>query len=244
MAIGSEEILETLGMIHSQHLDIRTVTLGIDLLPCADPDVRVVSRNVYERVMRLAERLVPVSRDVEQEYGIPIINKRVSITPVAWFAAACRSEDYLPIAHELDRAARELGIDFIGGWTALIHKEMSRSSRALVRSIPGALAATTRLCSSVSIGSTKAGINMDAVSLMGQTVKDLADLTADQSGAGCARLVVFCNAVEDNPFMAGAFSAPGKAIARCPSAFPVRAPCAPRFRRWAATAIFKASRRR
>ena len=210
MAISSQEIIETLGMIHAQNLDIRTVTMGVGLHDCAGEDVARVSRKCYEKVMRMAERLVPTAEEVAQEYGIPIINKRVSVTPIAWVAAACESEDYTPIARELDRAARELGIDFIGGFSALVQKGMTPAGEALIRCIPRALAQTSRLCSSVNIGTTKAGINMDAVALMGQIIKESALLTADSGGSACARLVVFCNAVEDNPFMAGAFLGAGE----------------------------------
>jgi uncharacterized protein (UPF0210 family) len=210
MAISSQEIIETLGMIHAQNLDIRTVTMGVDLHDCAGEDVARVARKCYEKVMRMAKRLVPTAEEVAQEYGIPIINKRVSVTPIAWVAAACESQDYAQIACELDRAARELGIDFIGGYSALVQKGMTPAGEALIRSIPQALAQTSRLCSSVNIGTTKAGINMDAVALMGQIIKDAAGLTSDSGGGACARLVVFCNAVEDNPFMAGAFLGAGE----------------------------------
>jgi uncharacterized protein (UPF0210 family) len=210
MAISSEEIFETLGMIHAQKLDIRTVTLGVDLHDCAGPDVKRVAHNAREKVMRVAERLVTVAEEVAQEYGIPIVNKRVSVTPVSWIAAACETTDYVPIALELDRAARDLGIDFIGGFSALVQKDMTRASATLIRCIPRALAETSRLCASVNVGTTKAGINMDAIALMGQVMKEAADLTADSSGSACARLVVFCNAVEDNPFMAGAFCGAGE----------------------------------
>ena len=210
MAISSEEIFETLGMIHAQKLDIRTVTMGVDLHDCAGQDIRTVARRSYEKVMRSAGNLVSTAESVAREYGIPIVNKRVSVTPVAWFAAACDTRDYTLIARELDRAARELGIDFIGGFSALVQKDMTPAGEALIRCIPRALAETTRLCSSVNIGTTKAGINMNAVALMGQIIKETADLTADSAGAGCARLVVFCNAVEDNPFMAGAFLGAGE----------------------------------
>ena len=210
MPISAEEIFETLGMIHAQKLDIRTVTLGIDLHRCAGTDVQRTARNAYDEVMRRAQNLVQVAREVEMEYGIPIVNKRVSVTPVAWFAAACDTTDYTPIALELDRAARELGIDFIGGYAALVQKDMTDASRILIRSIPRALAETTRLCSAVNVGSTKAGINMDAVALLGQVIRETAELTADTGGSGCARLVVFCNAVQDNPFMAGAFCGEGE----------------------------------
>jgi uncharacterized protein (UPF0210 family) len=210
MAIGSEEIFETLGMIHAQKLDIRTVTMGIDLHDCAGSDIKRVAQKVHDKIMRQAERLVSVAEEVAQEYGIPIINKRVSVTPVSWIAAACETTDYVPIALALDRAARELGIDFIGGFSALAQKDLSRASAILIRCIPRALAETSRLCASVNIGTTKAGINMDAVALMGQAMKAAADLTADTAGSACARLVVFCNAVEDNPFMAGAFCGVGE----------------------------------
>ena len=210
MPISSEEIFETLGMIHAQRLDIRTVTLGIDLHSCADPDIERAARKAYDKVMKVAARLVPAAEEVAGEYGIPIINKRVAVTPVSWFAAACETADYTPIALALDRAARELGIDFIGGFSAIVQKDMSRAAETLIRCIPRALAETSRLCASVNVGTTRAGINMDAVALMGQIVKETADLTADSAGSGCARLVVFCNAVEDNPFMAGAFSGAGE----------------------------------
>lgn len=205
MPISAEEIFETLGMIHSQHLDIRTVTLGIDLHECAGPDIQGVARRVYDKIMSRAEHLIKVAREVEQDYGIPIVNKRIAVTPVAWFAAACHTDDYSPIAHELDRAACELGVDFIGGYSAAVEKDMNDASRFLIQSIPHALAGTSRLCASVNIGTTRAGINMDAVALMGQIIKETAELTADSGGSACARLVVFCNAVQDNPFMAGAF---------------------------------------
>jgi len=210
MAISSEEIYETLGMIHAQNLDIRTVTMGVDLHDCAGPDIRRVARNAYDKVMRMAGKLVPTAEAVAGEYGIPIVNKRVAVTPVAWVAAACETRDYTLIARELDRAARELGIDFIGGFSALVQKDMTPAGEALIRCIPRALAETSRLCASVNIGTTKAGINMDAVGLMGQMIKEAASLSADTSGSACARLVVFCNAVEDNPFMAGAFLGAGE----------------------------------
>jgi uncharacterized protein len=210
MAISSEEIFETLGMIHAQKLDIRTVTLGIDLHSCAGTNVKHVARAAYDKVMRHAERLVTAAEEVAQEYGIPIVNKRVSVTPVAWFAAACETNDYTPIARELDRAARSLRIDFVGGFSALVQKDLTAAGRNLIRCIPRALAETTCLCASVNVGTTKAGINMDAVALMGQVMKEAAELTADSGGSACARLVVFCNAVEDNPFMAGAFWGAGE----------------------------------
>lgn len=210
MAISSEEILETLGMIHAQNLDIRTVTMGIDLHSCADPDIARTSRKVYDKLMGSASRLVPVADEVAEEYGIPIINKRVAVTPVSWFAAASETADYVPIAVAMDRAAKELGIDFIGGFSATVQKNMGRAAESLIRCIPRALAETSRLCASVNVGTTRAGINMDAVALMGQIIRSTAELTAESAGSGCARLVVFCNAVEDNPFMAGAFNGVGE----------------------------------
>jgi len=210
MALSSEEIFETIGMIHSQRLDIRTVTMGIDLHDCAGPDIRKVSRAAYDKIMRRAEGLVATAEAVAAEYGIPIVNKRVAVSPIARIAAACEASDYTPIARELDRAARELGIDFIGGFSALVQKAMTPAGEILIRSIPNSLAQTSRLCSSVNIGSTRAGINMDAVALMGQVIKEAAELTAESSGSACARLVVFCNSVEDNPFMAGAFLGEGE----------------------------------
>lgn len=210
MAISAGEVFETLGMIHAQKLDIRTVTMGVDLHDCAGPDVRSVARKAYEKVVRMARELVPAAESVAREYGIPIVNKRVAVTPVAWIAAACEQRDTTPIARELDRAARELGIDFIGGFSALVQKDMTPAAEALIRNIPRALAETSRLCASVNVGTTKAGINMDAVALMGEIIKETAELSRDGDGGACARLVVFCNAVEDNPFMAGAFLGAGE----------------------------------
>ncbi len=210
MPISADEIFETLGMIHAQKLDIRTVTLGIDLHDCAGPDVAQVARRAHDKVVRVAERLVPVAEETAREYGIPIVNKRVAVTPIAWVAAACDTRDYTPIARELDRAAHELGIDFIGGFSAIVQKDMTQSADALIRCIPRALAETSRLCASVNVGTTKAGLNMDAIALMGQIIKEAADLSTDSCGSACARLVVFCNAVEDNPFMAGAFCGAGE----------------------------------
>jgi uncharacterized protein (UPF0210 family) len=203
--MNSSEILQTIEMIGQQHLDIRTVTMGISLLDCADSDLTRCGEKIYDKLCRRAERLVPVCEGIEQEYGIPIVNKRVSVTPIALVAASCEAEDYTPLARVLDRAADAVGINFIGGFSALAQKGFSESDLRLIRSIPRALTGTKLVCASVNVGSTRAGINMDAVALMGQKIKETAVLTADRGGFGCAKLVVFCNAPDDNPFMAGAF---------------------------------------
>jgi uncharacterized protein (UPF0210 family) len=208
--ISRREIFETLEMIDQQHLDIRTITLGISLLDCADPDPKAACRKIYDKITRLARDLVRTGEDIEREFGIPIVNKRISVTPIALAAAASETEDYVPFALALDRAAAEMGVNFIGGFSALVHKGFTAADRKLVASIPRALAETERVCSSVNVASTKSGINMDAVALMGRTIKETARLTADRGSLGCAKLVAFCNAVEDNPFMAGAFHGVGE----------------------------------
>ena len=210
MSVTLQEIVETLDMIHSQTLDIRTVTLGIDLRDCANENIERVASNAYDKIMRIAKDHVKIANDVSAEYAIPIVNKRISVTPVSWFAAACKCEDYTPIAISLDKAAHELGVDFIGGFSALVEKDMSISARRLINSLPDALCATERLCSSVNIGSTHAGINMDAVGLIGRTIKTMAEATAENDAVACAKFVAFCNAVHDNPFMAGAFYGAGE----------------------------------
>jgi uncharacterized protein len=198
------EIVETLTMITQQHLDIRTVTLGISLLGCADSDIGRMAAKVRGRILSTAERLVPVCDALEAEYGIPIVNKRISVTPIALLAAACEDEDVSPLAAAMDAAAREVGVDFIGGFSALVQKGVGDADRRLIASIPAALASTTRVCSSVNVASTRAGIDMDAVVMMADTIAATAEATAARDGIGCAKLVVFCNMVEDNPFMAGA----------------------------------------
>ncbi|MBO4877417.1 MAG: PFL family protein [Ruminococcus sp.] len=203
-------ILETIRMIQDECLDIRTTTMGISLLDCIDTDIHKACDKVYEKIVTRAERLVPVGEQIEKEYGIPIINKRISVTPIAMLAAACPGQDPVEFAKTLQRAADTCGVNFIGGYSALVHKGFSSGDEALIRSIPEALAVTNNICSSVNIGSTKSGINMDAVKLMGQIVKETAERTADRDCIGAAKLVVFCNAVEDNPFMAGAFHGPGE----------------------------------
>ena len=204
--MNSSEILQTIEMIGQQHLDIRTVTMGISLLDCADSDLTRCGEKIYDKLCRRAERLVPVCEGIEQEYGIPIVNKRISVTPIALVAASCEAEDYAPLARVLDRAADAVGINFIGGFSALAQKGFSESDLRLIRSIPRALTGTKLVCASVNVGSTRAGINMDAVALMGRIIRE----TADIDPVGCAKLVVFCNAVEDNPFMAGAFHGVGE----------------------------------
>ena len=204
------DILETIRMIQDECLDIRTTTMGISLLDCIDTDIDKACDKVYEKIVRKAERLVPVGQQIEKEYGIPIINKRISVTPVAMLAAACPNESPVKFAKALQRAADTCGVNFIGGYSALVHKGFSAGDMALIRSIPEVLDVTENICSSVNIGSTKSGINMDAVALMGQIVKESAERTADRDCIGPAKLVVFCNAVEDNPFMAGAFHGVGE----------------------------------
>ena len=205
------EIMQTLDMIDQQHLDIRTITMGISLLSCCHPDPEEACRRIYDKICRHAERLVATGEQIELEFGIPIVNKRISVTPMALVAAASETADYVPFARAMDRAAKTCGVNFIGGYSALVHKGMTEADRKLIASIPEALAVTDYVCSSINVGSTRAGINMDAVRLMGETVKKTALRTADQDGLGCAKLVVFCNAVEDNPFMAGAFHGVGEA---------------------------------
>jgi len=208
---SQKEILSTIDMIDHQHLDVRTITMGISLLDCASDSVEVTAKKIYEKITRLAKDLVKTGEDIEREFGIPIVNKRIFVTPISLVAAACKETDYTPIAVALDEAAKKCGVNFIGGFSALVHKGMTNADINLINSIPSALASTERVCSSVSVASTKAGINMDAVALMGKIIKKTADMTGEQHGFGCAKLVVFANAVEDNPFMAGAFHGVGEA---------------------------------
>ena len=210
MILNHSDIMQTVDMISQQHLDIRTITMGITLLDCADPNPKACANKIYDKICRCAQNLVPTGCRIEKELGIPIVNKRISVTPMALVAGACETEDFAPFAVAMDRAGKECGVDFIGGFSALVHKGMTSGDRRLIESIPEALASTDIVCSSVNIGSTKAGINMEAVRRMGEIVKKTAALTADQGGMGCAKLVVFCNAVEDNPFMAGAFHGVGE----------------------------------
>ena len=208
--LNQKNILETQNMIDKQHLDIRTITMGISLLDCADVDISKCCEKIYNKITRCAKDLVKVGEEIEREFGIPIVNKRISVTPIALVAASCKADSYVEIAKTLDAAAKHCGVNFIGGFSALVQKGCTESDWKLIRSIPEAMAATERVCSSVNVGSTKAGINMDAVAEMGRIIKKTAEVTADNDGLGCAKLVVFANAVEDNPFMAGAFHGVGE----------------------------------
>ncbi len=208
--LNTKDILETIHMIQDENLDIRTITMGISLLDCADSDIDRMCDKIYDKICRYAGNLVKTGEDIEAEYGIPIINKRISVTPAAMVAAACPDKNPVKIAHALDKAAKQVGVNFLGGYSALVHKGFGPGDYALIESIPQALAETERVCSSVNIGSTKAGINMDAVAKMGHIVRQCAELTADNNCFGAAKLVIFCNAPEDNPFMAGAFHGVGE----------------------------------
>ena len=206
--IQTSEILDTLRMIDREKLDVRTITMGISLFPCVSDDIGVLCRRVYDRIARKAERLVAVGEEIEREFGVPIVNKRISVTPAALIAGGV--DDPVPLARALDDAAKTTGVDFIGGYSALVQKGMTDADRRLIESIPEALATTRFLCSSVNVASTRAGIDMDAVALLGKAIKKTAELTKDNDGLGCAKFVAFANAVEDNPFMAGAFHGPGE----------------------------------
>lgn len=209
--ISPFEVIETIKMLDEEHLDIRTITMGISLKDCSDPDVDRMCDKVYDKITRLAKNLVQTGEEIERDFGIPIINKRISVTPVSNLCEQLSSvEDCIKIAKALDRAARKTGVNFIGGYSALVHKDYTKGDRLLIESIPQALACTERVCSSVNVATTRAGINMNAVSWMGKIIKQAAELTAHSGGFACAKLVVFANAVEDNPFMAGAFHGCGE----------------------------------
>ncbi|MHB8770575.1 MAG: DUF711 family protein [Syntrophales bacterium] len=211
MNYSPQEIIETIRMVQAEHLDIRTVTMGISLLDCADADPDALCRKVYAKIMGRAERLVPVCEAIEKELGIPIVHKRIAVTPIALVAGGVPAEGFLNLARTLDRAAAATGVNFIGGFSALVHKGFTRADADLITALPESLAATAKVCASVNLATTKAGINMDACALMGSIIKRTAELTAADGGIGCAKLVVFCNAPEDNPFMAGAFHGVGEA---------------------------------
>lgn len=205
--INITEVLETNRMVEQENLDVRTITMGISLLDCADSDLKVTCNNIYNKITRLAQNLVSTGEEISREFAIPIVNKRISITPIALVGGACckTPDDYVEIAKTLDKAAKEVGVNFLGGYSATVQKGMTHSDELLMRSIPKAMACTERICSSVNVGSTKTGINMDAVKLMGEIIKETAMETKDNGSMGCAKLVVLCNAPDDNPFMAGAF---------------------------------------
>jgi len=205
MALEFKEILETIKMVQMQNLDIRTVTMGISLRDCAHPDINIVCQKIEKKILHYAHNLKETVEAVEKEIGIPIVNKRISVTPISIVADSVEAEDYTPIAQTLDKLAHQVGVDFLGGFSALVQKGFTKGDLRLINSLPQALASTKRVCASVNVASTKAGINMDAVKLMSQVIKETAQLTKDSDGIGCAKLVVFCNVPEDNPFMAGAF---------------------------------------
>lgn len=208
--MNANNILETIKMIEEEKLDIRTITMGISLLDCIDSNGDKAREKIYNKIITVAKDLVKVGNEIENEFGVPIVNKRVSVTPISIVAGTTDEKDYIKFAETLDRAAYELGIDFIGGFSALVHKGYTKGDSILINSIPEALAKTSKVCSSVNVGSTRCGINMDAVKEMGEVIKKTANLTSDKKGFGCAKLVVFANAVEDNPFMAGGFHGVGE----------------------------------
>ncbi|WP_135604749.1 PFL family protein [Methanococcoides sp. NM1] len=210
MLVHPEEILETIQMIKAENLDIRTVTMGINLRGCCHNDIDVLNERIYEKITSYAKNLVRTTEEIQNLYGIPIINKRIAVTPIAIVAESCDTDDYVSIAKTLDRAAEDVGIDFIGGFTALVHKGATPGDIKLINSLPQALASTKKVCSSINVATTKAGINMDAVAMMGNIIKKTAEATKDDDGIGCAKLVVFANVPEDNPFMAGAFHGIGE----------------------------------
>ena len=211
MAVEPEQALETVEMVTQEHLDIRTITLGLNLRCCVDEDVHVMARKVYDRLTSAAQNLVPVAEQLERDYGIPIVHKRIAVTPIAEICGACPDEDLTPVAVALDEASKAVGVNFVGGFSALVQKGASDSDRRLIDSIPHALASTDNVCASVNIGSTRAGINMDMVLRIAQVVRETAEATADDNCVGCAKLVAFCNMVNDNPFMAGAIHGSGEA---------------------------------
>ena len=209
--ISRVEIQETNRMIAEENLDVRTITMGISLIDCADPDINKFNENIYRKITTYAKDLVKVGDEIAKHFGIPVVNKRISVTPIAIAAAGCKTDSYVSIAKTLDKAAEACGVNFIGGFSALVQKGCTPSDRILLDSIPEALAVTERVCSSVNIGTSRNGLNMNAVKKMGEIIKETAELTKDRDSIGCAKFVVFCNAVEDNPFMAGAFHGVGEA---------------------------------
>ncbi|ACV64018.1 protein of unknown function DUF711 [Desulfofarcimen acetoxidans DSM 771] len=205
-----QEVMETILMVQEEHLDIRTITMGISLRDCADPNPKAAQQKIYDKITRLAANLVKAGEDIENNYGIPIVNKRISVTPISMVAESSTAEDYVGFAEVMEKAAGTVGVNFIGGFSALVHKGFTKGDKILLESIPEALSVTERVCSSVNLATTKSGINMDAVCQMGQIIKQTAEKTADKDGLGCAKLVVFANVPEDNPFMAGSFHGVGE----------------------------------
>lgn len=208
--ISNLEIIETNRMIQEEALDVRTITLGVSLLDCAHPDIDVLNENIYKKITTVAKDLVSVGEQLERELGIPIVNKRISVTPIAIVAANTKADSYVSIAQTLDRAAKEVGVDFIGGFSALVEKGCTPSDEVLINSLPEALAVTDKVCASVNVGTSRNGLNMDAVKMLGHTILDMAEHTKDNDSIGCAKFVAFCNSVEDNPFMAGAYHGVGE----------------------------------
>ncbi len=208
--INNREILETINMVKKEHFDVRTITMGISLLDCIRATASATADAVYDKISHRAEKIVKVGETLSQKYGVPIVNKRISVTPASLISATFPGKEII-LAKALDKAAKTVGVDFLGGYSALVHKSMTPFEESFIRSIPEALAVTDKMCSSVNVGSTRSGINLDAVALMGRIIKETSEKTADRDGFGCAKLVVFCNAVEDNPFMAGAFHGIGEA---------------------------------
>jgi len=213
MPFTFDEVIETISAVGVETFDIRTITLGISLYTCCDEDLSKCAAKIYEKIVTVAKNLVPTAKAIEAKYGIPIVNKRLSVTPIAQIGAACNGDTLVPLAQALDRAAKELGVDFVGGFTANVQKGFNRGDQLLINSIPEALCSTDRVCSSVNVGSSHSGINMDAVYRMAQIIKEAAERTRDRDGIACAKLVVFCNQPEDNPFMAGACHGSGEAEA-------------------------------
>ncbi|SDC23788.1 hypothetical protein SAMN04488698_10532 [Candidatus Frackibacter sp. WG12] len=210
MLINPDEIIETIKMIEMENFDIRTVTMGINLRDCADSNIKVLNQKIYDKITTYAKNLVETVEEMEIKYGVPIVNKRISVTPISTIAGTCQETDYSSIAETMDKAAKEVGVDFIGGFSGLVHKGYTKGEKNLIKSIPAALSKTDRVCSSINVATTNAGINMDAVLEMGDVIKKTADLTKDNGAIGCAKLVVFANVPEDNPFMAGAFHGVGE----------------------------------
>lgn len=211
--ISRGEIIETNMMIAEENLDVRTITMGISLMDCADSNIDRFNEKIYNKIVKYAKNLVEIGDDIAKQFGVPVVNKRISVTPIAIAAAGCDTDSYVSVAKTLDKAAKECGVNFIGGFSALVQKGYTNSDKILIKSIPEALKVTERVCSSINVGTSRNGLNMDAIKEMGYIIKETAELTKNEESIGCAKLVIFCNAVEDNPFMAGAFHGLGEAEA-------------------------------